>query len=410
MDAVLDLELPELEEPIAQPDAAEPDAAKPETPEGEQSAAEPVTSLFAPDGKKLAPAVRDTLGKLKTENPEVGKLLTKAVYRVAELDREFPGGLTEVRELRDKVEEFGGITGIQEKIEGAAELTTLADQYMAGDPAFVEDMIRSSPESFALLAPIVFSKYAEVNPEAFGSSIGRVVYNDLQRNDIPLLMARMGDMIGDNPRLAQAFDQLNGYLGGFKTLAEKPVAAGKPKAAPEARPANQSAQREEDLRAREWKVERDSLQRSIVDDAYSKALAGRKPSTEDRAMIKELFATRSAAAADKLFPGWKDKAQRFIKANDKEGYLRYVKSIYARIVPETMGSAVTATMKGKAAPAAPKPGAPAANGKPAPPAVPGFKPAANEPGSFDIDYGRTSTEMLRQNRAVLKNGERVSWR
>ncbi len=52
--------------------------------EGEQQEGEqeqetektPVTSLFQADGKKLDPQVSSTLAKIKTENPDLGKLLT----------------------------------------------------------------------------------------------------------------------------------------------------------------------------------------------------------------------------------------------------------------------------------------------------------------------------------------------
>lgn len=390
--------------------------------EGEETTGEgeTVTSLFGEDGKKLDPAVRDALAKIKEGKvegvkPEVGKLLTKAAYRVAELDREFPGGLTEVRELRDKVEEFGGLTGIQEKLDGLTELDGLAQQFMAGDPAFVEDMATSSPESFAALAPAFLDRYAQIHPEGFGAYVGRVVYGDMQRNDVPLLMARLADVLGDNPKAVEIFNALNAYLGGYKTLAAKSVEPPRPKTAA-AQPQQADQQRkEEELRLREWKIERDQAQRSMVDAEYTKALAGRKPDTEERAQIKELFIVRSKAAADKLFPGWFEKSQRFIKSGDKAGYLRYLGSIYRRVIPDAMASSVASTMKAarKPAAAAQTPGTkPAAAAKPTGGGEAGgaFKPVAAEPSTWDIDYNRTSTAMLKENKAFLKSGARVSWK
>ena len=381
--------------------------------EGDGETKTPVTSLFQADGRKLDATVRNSLAKIKAEDPSVGKLLTKAVFRVAELDREFPGGLTEVRELRDKIEELGGLTGIQEKLDGVTELDTLAKQYMDGDPAFVEDMATSSPESFAALAPAVFAKYAEVNPNGFAAYIGRVVYADLQKSDIPLMMARLQDTLGDNPKANEVFAQLNSYLGGFKVLADKPIEAPKPKAAA-APKKDENSSREEELRSREWKIDRESLQRSITDTEYRKALAGRTAGTEDRAQIKELFLIRSKSAADRLFPGWPEKAQRFIKSGDRDGYLRYIKSIYTRVVPEAMASSVASTLKGARKPAAGAPPVPKKEAAGAPAngtqAAGTFKPVAAEPSTWEIDYNRTSTSMLRENRAFLKSGARVQWK
>ena len=414
----LDETPPPITETEGAPDEVEATEGETKQPEGEPDAETGAPqSLFQPDGKKLEPAVLKALAEIKAAKPEIGKMLTKAVYRVAELDREFPGGLTEARELRDKVEEFGGVAGIEQKLETAAELDTLAKQFMAGDQAFVTDMVQSSPESFMALAPVVFDQFSRLNPEGFAGYIGRVVYGDMQRSEVPLLMMRLADVLGENPRAMEAFNQLNAYLAGFKTLAEKPVAAPKPKPGAADPKHEELSRREEALRASEWKIERETLQRSITDSEFTKALAGRKADTEAKAQIKELFLSRSKSAADRLFPGWAEKSARFIKAGDKPGYIRYMKSIYSRVIPDAMASAVASTLKG--ARAAAPPGARGGqfqkqNGVERPQnvqqAADGFKPVAAEPDTWDIDFTRTPASMISQNRAFLKDGKRVQWK
>ena len=407
-----DTEVLELETPLegAEETALERPAAETgeeQIPDGTTDQTAPITSLLGPDGKKLDPTVRTLLSEIRTKNDAAGKLLTKAVYRVAELDREFPGGLTEARELRDKVEELGGVDGIEGKFETLAELTGLSKQFMDADPAFVEDMATSSPESFAALAPVVFAKYAQTNPDGFTAYIGRVVWSDMNTNGIPLLLQRMADfMPADKPQAIELLNTLSTYLNGFGELSKKAPATARPRA--EAKPDDLTA-REEALRSREWKADRDGIQRGIVREEETKALSGRKPDTEERAQIRELFMTRSGAAANRLFPGWAEKAQRFIKSGDKAGYLRYMKSIYVRVVPEAMASAVNSTMRhAKPAPvvkqtAVSRPGSSAAP-------VNGFKPVATEPDTYKIDYGRTTKAMLQENRAILTDGARVQWK
>jgi hypothetical protein len=372
--------------------------------EGEEQTA-PVTSLLGPDGKKLDPTVRSLLSEIRTKNDAAGKLLTKAVYRVAELDREFPGGLTEARELRDKIEGLGGVEGIEGKLETLAELTGLSKQFMDGDPAFVEDMATSSPEAFSALAPAIFAKYAQTNPDGFTGYIGRVVWSHLQSNGVPLLLQRLADFIpADKPQALELLNTLNGFLNEFAEMSKKAPATAKPRV--EAKPDDLTA-REEALRSREWRAERDGIQRGIVRDEETKSLAGRKPDTEERAQIRELFMTRSQAAANRLFPGWSEKAQRFIKSGDKAGYLRYMKSIYSRVVPEAMASAVNSTMRhSKTTPvvaktATTRPGATAAPAN-------GFKPVASIPQN--IDWGRTSKQMVQEDRYILTDGSRVQVR
>lgn len=373
--------------------------------EGEEQTA-PVTSLLGPDGKKLDPTVRSLLSEIRTKNDAAGKLLTKAVYRVAELDREFPGGLTEARELRDKIEGLGGVEGIEGKLETLAELTGLSKQFMDGDPAFVEDMATSSPEAFSELAPAVFAKYAQTNPDGFTAYIGRVVWSDMNTNGIPLLLQRMADfMPADKPQALELLNSLSTYLNGFGELSKKAPSTAKPRV--EAKPDSDLTAREEALRSREWRAERDGIQRGIVRDEETKSLAGRKPDTEERAQIRELFMTRSQAAANRLFPGWSEKAQRFIKSGDKAGYLRYMKSIYVRVVPEAMASAVNSTMRhSKTAPVVAK----TATARPGVTAAPanGFKPVASIPQN--IDWGRTSKQMVQEDRYILTDGSRVQVR
>lgn len=406
----LEIETPEeLETPETPVEGAEGEQPQGENADGEQKP--PITSLFQADGKKFDPQVSSILSKIKGENPEAGKLLMRALNRVGELDREFPGGLNEVREMRDKIEELGGVPGIEEKLQGAAEMDTIAQQFMGADPAFVDDLIESSPEAFNALAPVVFAKYAEQNPDGFQGYIGRLVFGNMQEAGIPLLLMRIGDLVADKPQATEALKQLNDYLGGFKAMAQKPVAEAKPgKTAPQPKKDDLSV-REERLRSQEWNAERTAIQKNIVNGEYKKSLNGRTATSEERAQIQELFLSRSAKAADRIFPGWQQKAERYIKSNDKTGYIRYMETIYRRIVPEAVASAVSSTMRGKAAGTQQKPQAPQQKpGSPAARAPEGFTPVAKEPGTWEIDYGRTSQAMLRQNQAVLKDGKKVAWR
>lgn len=374
-----------------------------EKPEGEQKPE--VTSLFEPDGKKVAKPIREALTKLKADNPSLGKIVTDAVFRAAELRREFPGGLTEVRELRTKIESLGGLTDIEEKLAAGAELSQVVTQFSNGDPKFVDDLVAESPESFAALAPVVFDKFREVNAEAWSAYIGRIVHSDLQSKQIPLYLMRLGDLVGDKPAAVEILATINNYLAGFQELAGKSTPT---KVTPKQPAANQDNQRENDLRGREWNIDRTNIQREVKTEAYTKALAGRAPNTEEKAQIEELFGARAARLADQLFKDWRKVSQGYITRNDKAGYLRYMGSIYRRVIPEAITSAVSSTMKGSK-PAAKKP---AVNGaaKTTIKAAEGFTVVAKEPDTYQIDYGRTDTSMLRNNQAVLKDGKKVTWR
>lgn len=406
MEDLLELEADPIEgeEPLEQPAEGADLAEQTEETEGEEEQQE-VTSLFGPDNKVAKP-IRDTLAKLKTENPSIAKIITDAVYRTAELRREFPGGLTEARELRDKVEQYGGVTGIEEKVASAQTFTELATAFTNADPAFVQDLVESDPEAFAKVAPQVFDRFREVNADGFNAYVGKIVYGDIQSKDIPLYLMRLGDLIKDKPEAVTLLATVNNYLAGFKTLAEK-APTSTPIVKAKQAPANNESQRENELRSREWNADRKELQTSIKGDSFTKALAGRKPSTEEKAQIEELFNSRAVRLADNLFKDWRKVSQGYITRNDKRGYLRYMESIYRRIVPEAMTSAVSSTMKGARAAAIKRP---SANGQQPMKAAEGFSPIAKEPETHDIDYSQTNSAMISQNRAVLRSGKKVQWR
>ena len=413
LDLDLDLEVPGEEESLEKDDAAaqgaegegegEKDADGKPADGGEKKPA----TLF--EGNKLSGAAKSALAELKAKDPGIAKAVTRALYRTLELDREFPGGLTEVKELRDKLDGFGGVPGIEKMQQGLAEMDGLAKQFMDGDPAFVEDLATEGPEAFAKLAPAIFAKYAEVHPEGFEAYLGRVIYGDMVRNEIPLLMMRLADVIGDKPQAVEVFEKLNLYLGNFKTMATKPMEAPKGRA-PEPK-ANNQDQREEDLRSREWKMDRDKVQRATVDSEFRSALNGRKPSSEERAEIYERFKVKAGMLLRNIEPEWTKKSERFIKNNDKAGYLRFMTSLYKRVTPESMSYAVNRTLKPARAGAT---AAPKKNEQPGrasgAPAAPGFTPVSKEPGSYEIDYSRTSTAMLNRNQAVLTDGRKVNWK
>jgi hypothetical protein len=412
-DDLLELETPELE-------AEEPETSA--TTEGEETTdtektkewtedekLPAATSLFQPDGRKLDPAVKAGLAKLKAESPDVAKLVTKALYDTAQFNREFPGGLPEVLELRKSIDGLGGLPAIQEKIEVAAELGGLAEAFDKADPAFVEDMIVSNLQAFSNLCPTIINRYADVHPAAFKQYIGNLITSDLTRAGIPLAMMRLADVITDNPKAIPLYNQIVGYLENFRTFAEAKVEPleSKPKEVNE----NQTAQREADLRSKEWKLDRDSLQKRITNEEYSKILAGRKPTSEEKAQITELYLSRSAKLANKYFPNWQTKSQQLIKSGDKAGYLKFITTIYRRVVPEAMSSAVAGTLKSG------RPVAAAVTTVKQEPLVnrqqngqfDGFQRVSKEPDTWEIDYGRTDSRSLRGNKAYLLNGKKVTW-
>ena len=416
MDDVMELDPIEVEESAEDGAERAQGEAHNEQTEGDAEKT-PITSLFDETGQKINPAVKALLADLKKTNPGADKLLSKAVFRYAELMREFPAGIAEARELRDKVSDLGGLDGIETKLEAAKQFDTLASAFENADPAFVDDLIESYPDSFKALGPVFLQKYAESDPEAFTAYLGRAMHSDLSSSGFLLTFQRLSDFLPtDNPTAANTYKALATYLSEIGALATKAPTAPKAKAAPAK--SSDADSRDNELTAREWKIERDSLHKTVASKAYKEALAGRSADSEESAQISELFLSRAQKLTRQMFPELDKRLNGFIARKDKAGYFRYLNTVYQRVIPNAVKSAVDSTMRHKAAG---KTGttAQAANRmggalprteKTGSSAPAGFTPVAKMPGPYEIDYNRTSKQMIEKNQAVLTNGKKVAWR
>ena len=265
-------------------------------------------------------------------------------------------------------------------------------------------MVASNPEAFAKLAPTVFDHFKEVNPDGWNGYIAKIVASDLANNDIPLVVMRLADLVQDKPAAVELLQRVSNYLAGFKALANKAPAA-TPRREQQRQPADTS--REDTLRAREWNTDRREISSNIKTDAYTKAMAGRKADAEERGQIEELFNTRCARLADNQFKGWRQKSQDYIRRNDKSGYLRYMESIYRRVIPEAMTSAIASTLRGRtAAPSKKQVAGAKVLTKPAE----GFTLIAKQPSAAEINFKLTSPAMVKENKAITISGKKVQWR
>lgn len=411
MEDVLDaLETTEEEPLVAEAEGAEPNAA------GEEEPGAPVTSLFDDTGRRINPAVKAILGKLRTSDPGAERLLSKAIFRTAELEREFPGGLAEARELRDKVEGLGGLEEIQGRLQAAEQFNGLAGAYENADPAFVQDLVESYPESFKALGPVFLQQYAKLDPDGYSGLVLRTMHADFQSSGFLLTFQRLADFIPADSKGIEQYNALSTYLRGIGELAGKaPTAGMKPK---EAAPKNDEvSKRESDLTRREWDIERKSLFNSIAGKEYKTAIAGKTLDDEDKADIEERFRIRAENLTKQQFPDLMKRLEAFTARKDKEGFFRYLKSVYAKVVPQAVTAAVAGSLRHKPVTPGTKPAAvvnkpgqalPRVPPKPGPTA--GFKPVAKQPGPYEIDYSKTTKLMIEKGDYVLKTGQKVQYR
>ena len=165
------------------------------------------------DNKLSAPA-KAALDQIRTSNPTLATTLQRALFLQDRILRELPGGMKELQTMRQRIEELGGETGIQEFRGELDGWRAFDQQYTAADPK-VLDFLTNTPEAqdaFLKIAPMAFNKFAELNPDGYASYLARAVISDMEKERLPLAMMRLQDFIGENPRAIEVYNQIAQYF------------------------------------------------------------------------------------------------------------------------------------------------------------------------------------------------------
>ncbi len=371
------------------------------------------------DGGKLSADAKKHLEELKTTNPPLAKALQRALYRGAEIEKELPGGVKEVRQLRQTIETLGGEHGIQDLQKERDGWRQFDEQYTAGDPKAIEFMT-SEPEgreAFLKLIPSALAKYEQLHPEGFSNYMAQVIGGTMAQHGIPLALERLSDFIGDNPKAIEQFNKLVGFTKFINDLSSKQVAA--PKFQQE-QPDNDRTQFEQErnqFEREKWKNETAAEQKQVFDSEWSRLTAGRKLSEQQTAAIYELFSSR----LDKSIAKHTETLERYFgsrktDANAKSGFLRYSSQLSKTEVPKALREAFDAIVPAKPGPRPSSNGAPAPrNGAPSKGVAiaQGFTQVANQPNyATDVALNNpfNSIERFRGGMAILKDGRKVQWK
>ena len=411
MDAVVDTALDT--DTGAEPEVdtgAEPAA---EGAEPAEPGAPPIESPSKPliDGGKLSAEAKETLDKIKLENPGLARAIQRALFKEAEYARELPNGLKDVKALRETIETLGGEHGIQEIQAELNGWQQFDQQFTAGDPKAVEFMT-SEPEgqaAFLKLIPSALQKYEELHPEGYSQYMAQVFAHTIGQSGIPLALERLSDFIGENPKAQEQWSKIAGFIKGIGDMSRKAVEAPKfGPTTPDTRGQDLDT-REAQLTRNEWRSETAGEQRSVFQSEWTRLSAGRKLSEPQSAAVKELFESRLNRA---IKGNHADTLERYFKAKDKAGFMRYAAQLNKVEVPKALREAFDAVVPGKPGPKAVAP--PAKNGAPPARGVPiaqGFVQVAKQPATMEIDYKNSfnTPANFQSGKAVLKGGKPVQW-
>jgi hypothetical protein len=399
-------------------DITAPDAgAEPEAPDTDADAK---PGRVVVDGR-LSPAHKAALDAIAADpkNKGIADALRRDAFFADRMRRELPGGVQELQQLRERIETLGGPEGIEEVQSELNGWHEFDQQFTAGDPKVLE-FLTQTPEgmqSFLKIVPMAMEKYREAHPDGFNSYVTQIFTADMNQAQIPLIVARLADYLGQVPEGVREqamglWKHLNDYTNRIAQLASKQVTPPKIEAPP--KPDNSLQERELNFTRKEWRAEAEQQHHNkIFNAAWQKHVGARQITPEQQRGIIRLYRTelQELLTAKK---DWNPTLERYVKSGQKDGFLRHFGAVYQEASPLALRRALAAFGITKTAPK------PAANGtqpgaaKPtatAPKAAAGFVLVGKKPDmATEVNRGATTPEMWTRRQAILKDGRRVTWR
>jgi hypothetical protein len=357
------------------------------------------------DGRVLPAALKKHLAELKGTNPQLSKELRDLWFANRALKEEFPGGLQEIRQLRESVQEFGGIEGIKELKQANDVWNDIDEQWIQGDPTFADRLAEANPQSFSAIAPRFIDNYSRVDPEGYQRVFGRILAATLRDAEIgnALYLAKQNLALKNTEEAGRLLGEVEQWIGGINELAKQAPKA--PAKAPEL------DRREQSLNEREQKLFRESVAREFRSSVGSSIQSEIKQVLKGKALDQDrmgVFTRLVDEEIAKLVDGDKSIKQtieRYEAAGDSQGVIKFVNSRVKPLVPKAVDKVYKLLFANTAA-------------KTATAKVPAKAPAKVEQGWVkiqgpprpeDVDHSKTPFEMKFKNQAVLKNGKKVTW-
>lgn len=376
------------------------------------------------DDNKVNPAARPILEQLRKDHPVFENRLRGVIHENRQLRAEFPGGIAEVRErvasLQSIIDNAGGETELSEARGELEFFHNLDQQFTAGDPRFIKAMIDApgGQDAFLKLAPSMMAEYERIWPEGFANFVDGQLLDRLRNADFRVNLERLADFLAQLPE-GTVRDNAASYWVAIRDFYNTLTASAKAKPAMpiSATPAPVADTRSADLDRRERELKQKEFRdagMAEIDGEFArqwKTLA--KGTTAIMSHIRPAFDQRMKAAltADKSV----DKAiQGYVSRGDVDGYRSYMRAQYAkngaRILKAELGHYRTGT--------------PAAA-----PVVPGAAPVAGDPVAAkteagwtalnrrltpaeyaNVDLESTTRAMFAEGKAVMKNGQKVTFK
>lgn len=374
-------------------------------------------------GPQLWRDIKASTDAQKPLTPSQVKAIRDAIHQQEFAKSKFPDGLNKLDATIKAVSQLSSDPTapieqvIQETVQERDYFRELDSLYTSGKADFVEKLAEAEPNAFQQIAPAVFRKFAELNPEGYSAYVSQAVVSHLNAAEVPLQFSILKAFIPQLPegpakeQIVQAVEAIYGSFDSLKQLASKPVT--KPFTAPtqEAAKPQNGVDPGQDMTRREWNL---SVQREGVDMVLTEAsrLAGKTPLSEKEKQdvlgkVNEELEARLTANRK-----YGEAMQGYLKNNNRSAYIQRIQSERKQMIPAATRRAVDDVVAARVKPAAKvadptKPAAKVNNQH-----TVDFRRIAGHPKTqgMTVDLNRTPNHMLLKKQAFVKGEEKpVQW-
>lgn len=420
--------------------APEPAPVEGEPKEGEEPVGEkkPVAGEPAPDlTKPLSKEAKKFMGELKQSNPAAWKELNSRIWSLNGLDKKIAdhfdeGGIDQAIKLKTDVEGFlkeadaDDLGQIKEELSG---FRTIDKQIMDGNPAFLNSLPPEIQNGLFSMMPGFVADWRDRDSEGYNRYFGGMVVSTLRdsnfQQNLDMALWKLEEMGVDDPAVKKVHDLLAGNRKWITDLDVKAKAAPEKKVAPADDPV---AREKQQIATEKLQLARGRIVSQFRQNFDSKMLAelkkvsagadGKIPGNVNR---PEVILRAMSNLAKTMGSQVESRVDQYLQSKDEEGAFKYLSS---QVTEKRLNEAVTKAYRylyGSGGTAARTTTTTTEKGKDGgtPPPQTGFVTINYDPKASSIDYAKTDAlaksmnttrqKLIGQNKAVLKNGKRVTW-
>lgn len=165
-------------------DSVDPESSEPTEPvQPEQKTEEKI------DWRTIPPQVKAHIQSIQKTDPKLANMLQNAVYTSNSFLKEVPGGIKEIRQLKQSIDEFGGldeIKNISQTYRGLVdEQESMDNMARQGNPEILDNLIEvSGVEGFSKLMGPALARWASSDQAGYTHEMSKVVVSALREGGV----------------------------------------------------------------------------------------------------------------------------------------------------------------------------------------------------------------------------------